>query len=625
MLSNELKTKLDGISKCSKQGKHKVTNLYKILVNNLELWDMAHQYIASNRGATTRGIDDVTVDGYSDERVIALMELLKQGNYNPVPVRRTYIPKSNGKKRPLGIPNDHDKLVQSACKILLEAVYEPIFHENSYGFRPKRGSLDALWNINMKWRGTKWFIEFDIKSYFDSINHKKLMDILAEKIDDKRFLALIRKMLKAGYMEEFVYNKTYSGTPQGGVISPLLANVYLDKLDTFAEDLCQQNCYGKERGVNIEARNLTKNLRDLKKRIQRKDEENDLNDPLYQSERRNELEKYKNLQKRIMELRPSDDFDKSYRKLMYCRYADDFVLGYIGSKEEATEIMEKITNFLKDELHLEVSEEKTKIENHKKGIRFLGYDIRTASTQYFKKKVVHGAPQYRRYGTIIPKLWIPEERVIEFCKSKGYGNYAEVKSTHRAWIVEWSDAQILEKYNAELRGYFQYYKLAHNYSMVMSRLWHIADMSARKTLANKHKSSVHKVSKIYSSNIGGDKRLAVRVERNNRTYKLVKPSDINRVYKGGSKEAKYDFITDYMVGRNDLTRRRKLETCELCGTETAYVEEHHVRALKDIKRSVKWWDKLMISRNRKTLIICNPCHQQIHTGTLPDMRTRKSS
>jgi len=215
MLSLHLKNKLDGISKCSAKGEHKVKNLFKILVNNLELWDWAHQSIASNKGATTRGIDDVTVDGHSDERVLALMESLKLGKYQFQPVRRTYIPKANGKKRPLGIPNYHDKLVQSACKILLEAIYEPIFHEHSYGFRPKRGCHDALHHISYTWTGTKWFIEFDIKGYFDNINHQKLMETLSEKIDDDRFLALIRKMLKAGYMEDWKYNKTYSGTPQG--------------------------------------------------------------------------------------------------------------------------------------------------------------------------------------------------------------------------------------------------------------------------------------------------------------------------------------------------------------------------------------------------------------------------
>ena len=461
MLSNELKKKLDGISNCSIKGTHKVKNLFKILVNNLELWDLAHANIASNKGATTKGVDDTTVDGYSDERAIVLMELLRTNRYQPIPVRRTYIPKLNGKKRPLGIPNDPDKLVQEACRLLLEAIYEPIFHEHSYGFRPKRGCHDALKTINRTWNGTKWFIEFDIKGYFDNINHQKMIDILSEKIDDDRFLALIRKMLRAGYMEDWNYSKTYSGTPQGGVISPILANIYLDKLDQYFNELQPLYTRGKERSLSKEYKSLYGALGRTRFRLNRKDL------PLGSPERKEQVEKIQALQKQIRDTPVGNDFDQSFRRLWYARYADDFVCGLIGSQKEAEELMVKVRDYLKDVLHLEVSEDKTKIKHHANGIRFLGYDLRTSGREYFRRKVVDGRTQYQRYGDKNIKLFVPWEKLRDFCERKSYGDFNAVTSTHRSHLLQLSDAEIVSSYNVELRGIAQYYKHAADYSKLL--------------------------------------------------------------------------------------------------------------------------------------------------------------
>jgi len=621
-MSLQLEKKLDGISKCSTNFNSKVRDLFKILTNNLELWDMAHQSIASNKGATTRGVDDVTADGHSDERVLALMELLRSGKYYPKPVRRTYIPKANGKKRPLGIPNYHDKLVQSACKILLESIYEPIFHKESYGLRPKRECHDALKKIEKTWTGTKWFIEFDIKGCFDNINHNKLMEILSEKIDDDRFLALIRKMLRAGYMEDWQYNKTFSGTPQGGIISPILANIYLDKLDRYVQELCDHNCYGRERSMAPEYGLWQNRLTRLKALIRKNDLKLDPSDEAGQIARAEKLLDYRRIQTKLMGLRRGDDFDKKFRRLKYCRYADDFVLGYIGSKAEAMEIMDKIKGYLNTQLLLEVADEKTKIESHKVGIRFLNYIIRSKGKPYFKKKIVDGAPSYHRYGDWMIYLFVPDDKAKDYCKRKSYGDWTTANSKHRSYLVNLSDAEILCKYNEELRGFFQYYKIARDFNVKCWKLFFIADYSCRKTLAGKHKSTVKKISKKYLEGTArGDKKLTVVVPRNNRKYQIVKPNDISRKVDALSD---VDTITNFFLSRNDLTKRRKKETCETCGVKTAFVEEHHVRALKDIRKSTKWCDKQMIARNRKTLILCISCHDQIHAGTLPDLRKGKT-
>jgi len=245
-----------------------------------------------------------------------------------------------------------------------------------------------------------------------------------------------------------------------------------------------------------------------------------------------------------------------------------------------------------------------------------------------RKKIVNGAPSYKRYGTTKIYLYAPWDKLKEFCKSRSYGDWTNPdKAKDRPYLINLSDAEILSKYNTEIRGLFQYYKLAHDYSRIFWRFYYLADYSCRKTLANKHKSSVKKISKAYvKRGPKGDKRLTVFVERNGRIYLLAKPNDIDRTYKHWEKNGDdndYDTITEFFAGRNDLTKRRKKEICESCGVKTAFVEEHHVRALKDIRKSAKWWEREMIARNRKTLILCIPCHDQLHAGTLPDMRAIK--
>src|SRR5574341_1459987 len=207
MLSERTLKKFQGIRKCSTNG-HKVKDLFQFVLNAPDLWKQAYGNIYANKGGMTPGVDGLTIDGYSNERAENLRQLLRDNRYVPTPVRRVYIPKPNGKLRPLGVPTTNDKQVQEVWRMILESVYEPVFKDSSHGFRAKRSCHTALKSIAGTWKGTKWFIEFDIEGYFDNIDHKILMGLLEKKMDDEKFLNVIRKMLKAGYMENWKYNET---------------------------------------------------------------------------------------------------------------------------------------------------------------------------------------------------------------------------------------------------------------------------------------------------------------------------------------------------------------------------------------------------------------------------------
>ena len=339
-----------------------------------ELYKAAYAEIRSNKGATTKGTSEETLDGMSEERIDNIIEKLKKEQYDWKPVRRVEIPKKDGKTRPLGLPSGDDKLLQTAIKILLEAYYEPTFSNRSHGFRKGRGCHTALLQVTRNHVGTNWFIEGDIKGCFDNINHEKLIKIVGENIEDGRILNILRKLLKAGYMEGWEKRGTYSGTPQGGVISPLLANIYLDRLDKW-----------------VEKELLPKYNRSLLAKGGRR------KNPEYQkyanlrtkARQRGDIEAHKAYGKKMRNLPSRRTNDEGYRRLEYVRYADDFLLSFAGPKAEAERIKREISKFLKEELKLEMSNDKTLITHAKTDkARFLGYEIGIFQSQ--ERKSVNG-------------------------------------------------------------------------------------------------------------------------------------------------------------------------------------------------------------------------------------------
>ena len=339
MLPQTAIKRLDALGTLAQQGK-RINGLFRLLENPF-LWQEAYSRLYANKGAATRGVDSVTMDGFSEDRVLNLIKLIKENRYHPKPVRRTYIPKANGKTRPLGIPTGSDKLVQEVVRAILERIYEPVFKHTSHGFRPGRSCHTALEKVKHGWTGVKWIIDMDIKGFFDNVNHLVMMQLLERRIDDHKFLRLVRGMLRAGYMEDWQFHATYSGTPQGGIISPLLSNIYLHELDQYMEQVQMEFRTGKGRRKNKaytkfawKVESLRKNYREIR------DHQAD------QTALAMIRKDIKLLKIKMGELKARDPMDQEYKRLWYCRYADDFLIGVIGSKADAQGIMDRVKVFV---------------------------------------------------------------------------------------------------------------------------------------------------------------------------------------------------------------------------------------------------------------------------------------
>lgn len=609
MLPDTAMRRMEALAPISKQGKL-INGLFRLMETPL-LWYEAYANIYANKGAITPGVDATTLDGFSEKRVTAIITRLKEGTYRFRPVRRTYVPKTNGKKRPLGISSGDDKLVQEVVRSILERIYEPIFEESSHGFRPGRSPHTALEAIKREWTAVKWLIDMDLRSYFDTIDHDLLMGFLQRKIGDTRFLRLIRAMLDAGYLEDWTYHGTYSGVPQGSIVAPLLANVYLHELDRFMKGLKEQFDQGKRRAKHLPYHRYTEQIRLLRKKM----------DHLRGKE--GEAEHIQEIQTDIRHLDslrkclPSvDPFDSGYRRLYYCRYADDYVIGIIGSKADAERVQQHVRRFIEDTLNLTIAEDKSHIRHGREGAIFLGYEIKTYTGKRLVK-VKHG-PRYTVKRTIAERiqLHIPAGKLERFCQNKRYGDYHTMRAASRGELTLLSDAEILLAYNGELRGLANYYALACNMKQRMNKLAYIWQTSFFKTLAHKHRQSVHKISRQLKTDEGYT--LTVPKKDGVRVLRLFRLKD-HRPPAGTNSDVDISPNTLALtLSRSELIRRLNSGHCEYCETTQGPFEVHHVRKLKDIEPGKTLWQRMMSARRRKTLILCRSCHHLLHEGKLSD-------
>jgi group II intron reverse transcriptase/maturase len=564
--------------------------LYRQLFNS-QLYLLAYGRIYSNKGAMTPGPDAETADGMTMGKIERIIDALRHERYRFKPVKRVYIPKKDGKQRPLGLPSWSDKLVGEVVRLLLEAYYEPQFSDHSHGYRPGRGCHTALREVALTWTGTTWFIEGDISRCFDRLDHQVMLQTLGEKIHDNRLLRLVGQMLRAGYLEDWVWNATLSGAPQGGVLSPCLSNIYLDRLDKFVETVLMP---GYTRGVR-------RNPNPGYSRV---------TNAIYRARKRGDHAAVRALRKQQRSLPVLDPSDPGYRRLRYTRYADDILLGFTGPKTEAEEIKRRLGRFLQEDLKLELSNEKTLITHARtSAARFLGYEI---TVQHDDRKITAG----RRSVNGGIRLSVPREVI----KAKCARYMQRGKPERRPELMNEEDHAIISRYGAEYRGIVQYYLLAGDVYR-LSRLHWVMLTSLLKTLAGKRDSTVSRMARKYGATIetpdGPRKCMQASVERGESKRPLVATFGgipLRRQQNAVLRDREPVLATSR---RKELVHRLLAGRCELCG-QADKVRVHQIRKLADLdtpgQPDPPEWVQIMTKRRRKTLVVCEACYASIRHG-----------
>jgi group II intron reverse transcriptase/maturase len=593
---------LENIKKNSEKSKDEVfTRLYRYMLRQ-DLYYVAYKNLYANNGASTKGVNSDTADGFSEEKINGIINSLATETYQPKPARRTYIKKSNGKMRPLGIPTFTDKLIQEVLRMVLEAVYEPVFLNCSHGFRPNRSCHTALKDLKHQFHGTRWFVEGDIKGCFDNINHQKLVEVIGGKVKDARLIKLIWKLLKAGYLEDWQYNGTHSGTPQGGIISPLFANIYLNELDKFVTQLAKDFDKPVERTSTPEYGVIVRQRKSLSEKI--KVAENPERDSL--------IKEYEALTAKLLKTPFKSQTDK---KIKYIRYADDFLIGVNGNKEDCIWIKAQLSGFIAEELKMELSEEKTLITHSNEYARFLGYDVRVRrNNNTIKRGSSHNCK--KRTLNNMTELVIPlQDKIMKFLfdnKIVEQRQNGEIRPIHRKTLLRCTELEIVTTYNAELRGICNYYSMASNFYK-LNYFSYLMEYSCLKTLANKHKCSSGQIKDKYKD---GQGRWGIPYEtkKGEKRCYFAKYSECK-----GSKNANDKLPTEAILHtsiKTSFESRLAAKTCELCGTtEANHYEIHHVRKVKDLKGKEPW-EQVMIAKRRKTIVLCKSCHYKIHGRVL---------
>ena len=595
---------LKTLSEKSVDKSYKFKRLYRNLYNQ-EFYLLAYKNIYANKGSMTAGIDGTTISGMSLERIDKLIETLKDHSYTPNPTRREYIGKKNSnKKRPLGIPSADDKLLQEVVRMILEAIFESNFSKYSHGFRPKKSCHTALKQLQLEFTGAKWFIEGDIKACFDSFDHHVLIGLLRKRIEDEYFISLMWKFLKAGYLEQWQYHKTYAGTPQGSVISPILSNIYLSELDDFVEQLKTDFDKGKTSRVgNSEYYRVSHLMKKSKINL------NDNWENMSEKERRAGMSEVKSLKRVQLETPFHPHFETGYKRLKYCRYADDWMISIIGSKQDAREIKQKIKVFLAETLKLELSEEKTKITDSKKFARFLGYDIAVARNKRIHRRS-DGHLSRSNDGIV---LYMPKEawfdKLMEYKAlsiSRNDKGKEVWKSIARGWLVNKSDIEILSKFNSEIRGLYNYYALAINVSG-LNMFYHIMKGSLLKTFATKYKCQTSKIRSKF--NVNGEFTVFYETKAGTKSAKFYRNGF---AYNKNLSLPSVELLPQYVqyASKNSLAYRLKLGLCEYCDTQTDEITMHQVKSLKCLGSLPH--EELMKQKRRKTLAVCRNCYNEIN-------------
>jgi len=587
---------LENISENSRNNKEEIfTRLYRYLLRP-DLYYLAYKNLYSNKGSTTKGVNDDTADGFSEEKISRIIASLADETYAPNPVRREYIQKKQNstKKHPLGIPTFTDKLVQEVLRMVLEAVYEPVFSQHSHGFRPKKSCHTALNSLKKEFTGATWFVEGDIKGCFDNIDHHVLVNIINTKIKDARLIKLIWKFLKCGYMESWQYHATYSGCPQGGIASPILANIYLNELDKFAKTTAEKFYKQKDSAYTKEYNKISGLITKVKKQL----------NTATGQEKTDLLKQLKALKSERMKTPCAPKTDKVMK---YIRYADDFIIGVKGDKSDCEWIKHQFAEFISQSLKMELSDEKTLITHSNQYARFLGYDVRVRRDNSVKPSGNH--VQRTLNGKV--ELCVPfADKTMPFLFDKSIikqSRDGKIEPIARKYLYGCTDLEIVSAYNSELRGVCNYYALASNFNR-LCYFAYLMEYSCLKTLAGKHKSTSRKIRSKYRDGNGGW-GIPYKTSKGIRIREFAKFMDCKDT--NSFNDVVIDFAVRHVGTRTKFEDRLSARECELCGKTDTALEIHHVNKVKNLKGK-KFWEMMMIAKKRKTLAVCKDCHHKIH-------------
>lgn len=599
-------TRLDTLAKLNANPHWVNDELYRLMYSE-DLFIIAYERIKSSPGNMTPGNDGETLDGFSLSLIRGIIARLRSNSFDFRRARRVYIPKADGKRRPLGIAPPTDKVVQEVIRMILEAVYDSpygaTFSDHSHGFRPRRGTHTALKDIRSKWSGVTWLVEGDIKGCFDNIDHARLMQALRKRIRDERFLGLIWKALRCGYMEFHLPVDSFIGTPQGSIVSPLLANIFLHQLDEFVErEFIAAYQGGHKRQATPEYRKVCYRLQKARLALKAS------SDPAEQERYKGEIRTLKNVQ---LSTKAYSD-DPTFIRIKYLRYADDWLVGINGPKELAETIKERSAVFL-ESIGLTLSLEKTHIRHAKtEEANFLGTRISIGSTSPSSKRVEHGGKTdlvgTRRVTGWFPRMFAPIDEIVRRLHDQGMCDGEGWPTRKSAWL-HLDDVDIIQMYSSTLRGYLNYFSFVDNY-VKLGRIQYILLFSLVKTLANKHRLSVPETFRKY----GKPPRVTVEPEgrkATNITFHMERdwrrrPSRFHTATHGGPEEIvslRYSRLNKSKLGRH----------CIICGT-TEDIQMHHLRHIRKMGAAVKGFAKLMAGINRKQVPLCHEHHVAVHAG-----------
>lgn len=578
---------------------NKDSELYSFLLKK-ETYILAYENIKSNKGSLTPGTDNKTLDGFSDKTIQRICDQMKTEQYTFSRAKRIYIPKASGKLRPLGIPTATDKILQEIIRIILEAIWDspkgPQFSEVSHGFRPGKGTHSALQLIDQKFKNMKWVIEGDIEKAYDSINHTILLNILEKRIQPGKFLRLVRKTLNAGYLEYKIPVNSIIGTPQGSVVSPILANIYFHELDIYILQLIKQI----EETYNVgktfyKARNPEYVLRaNALRRYKRRHEK------LLTKETSKKLKQAK------LELLKQDiSISRQLPiRIKYVRYADDWIIGVDGNLEIAKKIKCEIQNFLKQTLKLQLNETQTKITHVKsKQFFFLGYTIGISASVkigLIKSKKLRKNFLKRTTGYLFT-FKAPIPKLIKKLYEKGFCTVDGFPTSRKSWTVL-EDHVIVTNFNYILRGLLGYYSGAHNQKSLRN-IQYILQYSCAMTLGHRHRMSIPKIFKKFGTT------LKVCNKKNQTCLALEKFSKRKRVWR-----VSVPYSDEFFLNiRTKVTKSGLGLPCCICDSPEN-VEMHHVKHVRKANFTYKGFHEIMHLLNRKQIPVCQSCHNKIHRG-----------